>query len=76
MTVSGIKAAMTCISVFLYGLPKWMSVIQGFLTLYMLYTYVKWEPCSGKTINMVRSGGFASVFYAVRLPQCPLTNNS
>jgi hypothetical protein len=57
---------MTCISVFLFGLPKWMSVIQGVLTLFMFYTYVKWEPSTGKVINMVRSGGFASIFYMVR----------
>jgi len=57
---------MTCISVFLFGLPKWMSVIQGVITLFMFYTYVKWEPCTGKVINMVRSGGFASIFYMVR----------
>ena len=66
--VSGVKAAMTCVSVFLFGLPKWMSVIQSFLTLFMLYTYVKWEPCTGKIINMIRSGGFASIFYTVRSP--------
>jgi hypothetical protein len=58
-----LKFVMTSATVFINS-PQWLSIILTFLSAYLLYLYLKWEPHANSIVNQVRVASYSMVLYS------------